>query len=40
MKFLAIIFSGLSCNTDKRQEISLLGRYAMLAGKQLLADIA
>ena len=40
MKFLTIIFSGLLCNTDKRQEISLLGCYAVLAGKKLLADIA
>jgi len=40
MKFLAIIFSGLLCNTDKRQEISLLGCYAMLAGKLLLTDTA
>jgi len=40
MKFPTIIFSVLLCNTDNRQEISLLGCYAMLAGKQLLADTA
>jgi hypothetical protein len=40
MKFLTIIFSVLLCNTDKRQEISLLRCYAKLAGKQLLDDTA